>query len=82
MNEQQLMSMKKKLDELQRLKDKAKWEFEAAEKELQSLGVKTPEAALKLAEIKISEAKKLEEQMNKVWNDTQEKFKSLLEMVR
>ena len=81
MNEEQLLGMKRKLDLLEKKRDRAKWEFDQEEQALLALGVKTPEEALQVANLKEDEAASLEAQMDKLWTETQEKFKALLEMV-
>jgi len=80
--EDQLLALKRKVDRLSQLRDKAVWEREAAEKELKTeCGTADLKKARKEAERLEKEAEVLEKQIADKLAGVMKEHKELLEMV-
>jgi hypothetical protein len=79
--QEHLMSIKRKLDNLEQKKSKIVWEIERIEKELlDEYGIKDPKEARKEAEKSRAKAEALRKESEDRLSDIETKYKDLLEM--
>lgn len=77
---EQLLGLKRRVEALEKLRDRALWEKEQVEREAKDMGVKSPEDARKKAAKK--EAAKLAEEFWRIMKETEEKYGELLGLVK
>lgn len=80
--EEQLLGLKRRVEALEKLRDRALWEKEQVEREAKDMGVKSPEDARKKAAKAEKEAAKLAEEFWRIMKETEEKYGELLGLVK
>jgi len=78
--EEKLVWMKDKIEILSKKRERAIWEKEQVEKEAGEMGVKSPADARKKAKKAHTEAEALAKELTKMMEETQAKYKDLLEL--